>query len=95
MQHKLGGNSMYDRMGNKYFIRMGVYGRTQNIEYASRYSFLENLEYYNKQCPDNILSFSNTDSTNVDSLHKLPDNVITENDVYKYCAKHGKIDWLR
>lgn len=93
--HRLGGNSVSDKQGNKYYIRMNVHGRTQTIEFASRYLFLENYEYYNKICPEQILSFSNTDSTNVNACTPLPDNVLTEGDVYKYCIDRGYLDWLK
>lgn len=84
---RLGGNSMSDKLGNKYFIKMQVYGRTQVIEYASRYLFLENLEYCQEICPNSIVSHSNTDSSNVNEYALLPDDVITKHEVDEYNMK--------
>lgn len=93
--HRLGGNSTSDKQGNKYLIRMDVYGKVQVIEFASRYAFLENYEHYNKVCPGRILSYSNTDSTNVNHCTPLPDDVVTNSEVVAYCLDRGYMDWIR
>lgn len=69
MQHKLGGNSRFDRKGNKYQITLTVYGRRETIEYPDRYTFLEALKYYRREVNQFICSYSNVDSTNVDNLN--------------------------
>lgn len=71
MQHRLGGNSKFDCKGNKYSISLNVYGKRETIEYPDRYTFLEALEYYIMTCSSNVLSHSNTDSTNVDNLSMI------------------------
>lgn len=71
MQNKLGGNSKFDKLGNKYQISLDVYGRRETIEYPDRYTFLEALDYYIMTCSSRVLSHSNTDSTNVDTLSMI------------------------